>query len=77
MKEPFQKDWVRFVKEGLCYDGITNVSGDFSKLSKKFGLSYMYYLEIAFKSKDELTNEEFCQLNGSVPLRFLDKFMLV
>ncbi len=76
-KPPNEKDWQRFVKEGLVnFDGKTNVKYEFSKMCKIFGLSYIYYLEIQYKTIDigGFDLQEFQDWNGNVPLKFIEKF---
>lgn len=73
-KEPSLLDWNRLVTEGLVFDKDSNTKEDFGKMSKKFGLAYIYYIEGAYSIKDELTDEEFCRLNGNVPMKFMEKF---
>lgn len=44
-------------------------------MSKSFGLSYIYWLELQYSMVNEgfgLT--ELCEWNGNVPLKFFDKF---
>lgn len=81
-KEPNQNDWQRFVKEGLANnwdDNQSNVCYDFTKMSKMFGLSYIYWLEIQYRcfvegGYAESSFEEMCKWNGNVPAKFFDKF---
>lgn len=73
MKDNEVKGWNRMVNEGLCYDGNTNTIFPFAQMSKKFGKPWIYYLEAAYFAKDELTDKEFCDINGGVPESFLPK----
>lgn len=73
-KEPSLQDWNRLVKEGFSFDGNSNTKEEFGKMSKKFGLAFIFYVEAAYSIKDEMTDEEFCKLNGNVPAKFLEKF---
>ena len=68
------KEWERFVKVGLLYTSDdSNVKYDFNKMTKKFGIAYLSYLEAAYECKDSMTDEDFCKLNGNVPINFLEK----
>lgn len=73
IREPSVGDWNRLINEGLNFRGDVNTLFNFSKMSKKFGLSYLYYLECAYLAKDEVSEEEFCKLNGEIPIGFLNK----
>jgi len=66
--------WNRFVKEGLVIDGESNVVAPFKKMSKRFGLAYIQYLQAAWQANgDCMTAAEFCVINGDVPKGFFDK----
>ena len=66
--------WARLVSEGLQEDGDSNVRLPFKKMSKKFGLAYIEYLQAAWKANAGcLTEDEFCEINGGVPRGFFDK----
>ena len=70
------EEWNRFVEEGMPkdFDDIgSNVIYDFDKMTKKFGIAYLSYLEAAYAAKDTMTDEEFCKINGNIPIKFLDK----
>lgn len=66
------KDWNRLLDKGLCYNGETNINYEFSKMTKLFGLAYIEYLKAAYKAKEILSDEDFCRLNGSIPIKFLE-----
>ena len=67
------KDWNRFVSEALVCGDDTNVSLEFKQLTKRYGLSYINYLKAAWQANDGcLSEEEFCQINGKVPLGFFN-----
>lgn len=66
--------WSRFAEEGLLYEESgSNTRYDFTKMCKKFGKPYIDYLIAAYSAKDDMTNDEFCTLNGQVPVSFLEK----
>ena len=68
------ENWNRLLGEGLDFsDSNLNTKFDFGKMSKKFGLAYIDYLQVAYQAKDEMSDENFCLINGSVPLVFLNK----
>jgi hypothetical protein len=79
-KVPSAKDWHRFLHEGMTNwteSNESNVKYDFSKMTKLFGLSYIYYLEceyLMYKVGGGFTFEELCLWNGRVPERFFLKF---
>lgn len=80
-KNPTNKDYSRFIKDGLInYDdnSKSNVKYDFKKMSKIFGLSYIFWLEIQYflDLNDGLgiTFREMCEINGNVPVEFFNKF---
>lgn len=68
------KGWQDFCANGLSFDGDSNVVAPFPKMTKRFGKFYLAYLEAAYKAKGEMTDEEFCQINGEVPINFLKRF---
>lgn len=69
------KGWKDFCENGLqAFENDSNVTGQFPKLTKRFGKYYLTYLEAAYQAKDEMTDEEFCKINGEVPLTFLKRF---
>ncbi len=66
--------WNRFIEKGLKIgDENSNVQHEFSRMTKEFGISYLEYLKAAYEVKDEMTDEEFCKLNGGIPFAFLAK----
>ena len=68
------EDWNRLLNDGLDYsDSNSNTKGDFGKLSKKFGLAFIAYLQAAYQAKDEMSVDEFCRINGGIPLGFFVK----
>lgn len=70
------KGWGNFCSSALQeFDGASNfkTTYDFTKLTKKFGKHYIAYLKAAYEAKDEMTDEEFCRINGNVPVGFLNK----
>ena len=75
MIRPSQKQWNDFVKYKLDYESdISNVREDFTKLSKTSGVCYFEFLRCQWLvSKDIMTVEEFCKMNGGVPLKVFEK----
>lgn len=70
------EEWNRFVEEGMSkdFDEIgSNVKYDFDKMTKKFGRAYLSYLEAAYLAKANMSDEEFCKINGNVPIKFLER----
>lgn len=67
-------EWNKFVRNGLIENQETNLTNDFPKSSKRFGLAFLSYLEAAYLAKDEMSDEEFCKINGDVPTKFLNRF---
>ena len=65
--------WNRLAREGLRYDGVSNVMLDFTKMTKKFGKEYIDMLAIAYACKYDMPDDEFRQLWGDVPQAFLEK----
>jgi hypothetical protein len=66
--------WNRFVSEALVENGESNVKRPFGKLTKKYGLAYIEYLQAAWQANaDCLTVEGFLAINGGVPRGFFDK----
>lgn len=63
--------WTRFVNEGLCYDGESNVTLEFSKMTKKFGKEYLDMLVASYACKWLMSDEEFAKVWGGVPAPFL------
>ena len=58
IKPPSSEDWSRLINEGLNFNGQTNTKYNFGAMSKRFGLAYIYYLNLAWIIKDNLTNQE-------------------
>lgn len=71
MKPPSDQEWSRFLNEAIDFNN--GFKYDFTSLTKRFGLSYLYYLTCAYIAKDDLSDEDFCALNGNVPMSFLSK----
>lgn len=66
--------WKDFLANGIQeFDGTSNVVSDFGKMTKRFGKFYLWYLSAAYEAKDEMSDEEFCAINGLVPIGFLKK----
>jgi len=72
--------WNRFVNEGLIeFDEAaqTNVKHDFPKMSKRFGIYYLTYLNAVYLAcENVLDEEEFCKYNGNVPKEFIKRFTI-
>jgi hypothetical protein len=83
-KEPPQEDYSRFVREGLTTwteETPVNVRYPFARMSKLFGLSYIYWLEIQYRclmdssrANDPQAFDEICRWNGGVPASFFSRF---
>lgn len=75
-KLPSEEDWARFVKDGLSMNQDTNVRYDFNKMTKLFGISYIYWLNAQFimHRYNSLSLEELSMVEGGVPMRFWDRF---
>ena len=74
MVRPTQKQWNDFVKNYLVFDDDTNVKGDFSSLSKKAAVPYFEFLKAQWIcSRDHMGAQEFCKMNGDVPVGFFEK----
>jgi hypothetical protein len=65
--------WRQLVTEGLTYNSETNTTRPFGLMSKRFGRAWIDYIQAAWEARDELSDEEFCRLNGDVPLTFIEK----
>lgn len=65
--------WHKLVAEGLVYDGPTNTSLPFGKMSQRYGKAWICYLRAAYEAKGELSDEEFGHLNGGVPPHFIER----
>lgn len=69
------KGWKDFCENGLqVFTNGSNVTGSFQKMTKRFGKHYLAYLEAAYQAKDEMTDDEFCKINGEIPIGFLKRF---
>ncbi len=53
-----------------------NFEEDFNKLSKKWGIAYLSFLEASYLSKDSMSDEDFCKMNGNVPISFIEKHLI-
>lgn len=79
-QEPTDKDWKRFVTQGLQeWNDInkTNVIYDFKKMCKQYGLSYLYWLELQYrmyKEHQHITMQELIEWNGNPPIDFFNRF---
>lgn len=74
MRRPDQKQWNDFVKQYISTDGNSNVKLDFNQLSRYAGVPYFEYLRVAWvATKEHFTEEEFCKINGNVPIKFFEK----
>lgn len=67
--------WKLLVQQGLCYDGGGNTTLPFAGMSKRYGKAYIVYLQAAYQAKGELTDNEFCEINGNVPASLIDKLI--
>lgn len=71
---PAQKQWNEFCQKHVSTDGVSNVKSDFSQITKTAGVPYFEFLRAMWVcTKDYMTPEEFCKINGNVPLKFFEK----
>lgn len=71
---PTQKQWNDFVEKFVSTDGVTNIKGEFSQITKGSGVPYFEFLRASWVCiKDYMTVEEFCKVNGNVPIKFFEK----
>lgn len=74
MIKPSQIQWNTFVKTCMRFDGVSNVIGDFKSLSRTQAVAYFEYLKAAWAAtKEQFIQEEFCKINGEVPIQFFEK----
>lgn len=71
------KEWNEFVKEVKWADDDSpnNFKEDFKKLSNRWGKAYLSYLEAAYLARSEMSDATFCEINGNVPVSFLEKYL--
>ena len=71
---PTTKQWNEFCNKYLSFDGETNINVDFQKITKVAGVPYFEFLRAMWVcTKDQYTVEEFCRINGGVPIKFFEK----
>jgi len=52
----------------------SNFIHDFGTMTKQFGQAYMEYCRAAWAVNDNImTEEEFCKINGNIPMGFFNK----
>lgn len=69
--------WRQLVTEGLVYGGDVNSRLPFTGMSQRYGKAWIDYLNAAWEARGDLTDEEFCRLNGTVPPTFLARLKSV
>jgi len=71
---PDGKQWNNFVRTYLSFDGENNVNADFTKITKVAGVAYFEFLRASWVCmKDYITEQDFCKVNGNVPISFFEK----
>jgi hypothetical protein len=71
------ESWNRLVREGLVVGSERNVKLPFRNMCKKYGISYIEYLQSAWIANEgTLTTEEFRVGNGDLPEAFFNKKVL-
>lgn len=75
MQKPNQNEWNKFCREYIDTESDTsNVKGDFAKLSRMCAVPYFEFLKCQWiVSKDIMSEENFCIMNGNVPIKFFEK----
>ena len=65
----------RFVREFIDTESDTsNIKGDFAKMSRMCAVPYFEFLRAQWEvSKDIMSEENFCKMNGNVPQKFFEK----
>lgn len=58
------KEWKRFCEKGLVFDDDRTFIYPFKKMCKKFGRSFLHYLEVAYSAKGEITDNKFREINN-------------
>lgn len=66
--------WNSLMEKGLSVSGQTNTKFNFNEMCKRFPRAYLSYLEASYLANEGfLTDEEFCIINGNVPISFLKR----
>lgn len=74
MRKPTDKQWNDFVTNFVDSESdVSNVKGTFSTISRTQAVPYYEFLKAQWIcSRDHMTEEEFCKMNGDVPKKFFD-----
>lgn len=76
MKPVEDKQWTRFVNEGISFNSETNVKHNFKKMCKSFGPAYLEFLKINYticRDENLMSDEEFMEVNNVDPSFFEKK----
>ena len=77
------EEWDKFCNADIwnvdSEDSENNFKIDFGKLTSKFGRAFIVYLIAAYSANSQvpeefrLSDEDFCILNGNIPIKFFEK----
>ena len=68
------RQWTNFIRDFVSLEDGSNMTQDFGKITQKAGVAYFEYLRAAWVCNDgQRTEEEFCKINGNVPIKFFHK----
>lgn len=66
--------WDNFLKAIDWESNTSNFKYDFKIMSKKYGMAYIEYCKAMYNAnKDIQSDDEFCQMNGNMPIGFFNK----
>lgn len=70
-------NYNRFINETMDFESDElNFKFDFNILTRKYGKAYISYISAAWAANDNiLTVEEFCNLNGEIPMQIFNKLI--
>ena len=63
----------RFLEAVDFSDSGSNFKKDFAHMCRHYGREYIDYLKVSYSAKDNLSDDDFCKLNGNVPPSFINK----
>ena len=68
------RKWNEFIKIMNAESDDSNFKIDFKNITKKFGREFIMYCKAAWEANEGvMIEEEFCKINGNMPIGFFNK----
>jgi uncharacterized protein YrzB (UPF0473 family) len=65
--------WENFISIMDTESNDSNFKVDFKVITKKYGVAYIIFCKAMWEANDDVqTEEEFCKMNGNMPMGFFN-----